>query len=96
MKLGIMQPYLFPYIGYFQLIQSVDKFVLLDDVNYIKKGWINRNLIQVNGSRIALVCTPFMNSVNTHSFRQVFSLAILKQQKIKSKVRERKMIKPSW
>lgn len=43
MKLGIMQPYLFPYIGYFQLIQSVDKFVIHDDVQYIKGGWINRN-----------------------------------------------------
>jgi len=49
MKLAIMQPYLFPYIGYFQLIHTVDKFVLLDDVNYIKKGWINRNRILVNG-----------------------------------------------
>ncbi len=48
MKLAIMQPYLFPYIGYFQLIHSVDKFVLYDDVNFIKKGWINRNNILVN------------------------------------------------
>jgi hypothetical protein len=38
-----MQPYLFPYIGYFQLIEKCDLFVLLDDVNYIKKGYINRN-----------------------------------------------------
>jgi len=45
MKLGIMQPYLFPYIGYFQLINSVDKFVIYDDVNFIKQGWINRNRI---------------------------------------------------
>jgi hypothetical protein len=45
MKLGIMQPYLFPYIGYFQLINSVEKFVIFDDVNYINKGWINRNRI---------------------------------------------------
>lgn len=49
MKLAIMQPYLFPYIGYFQLIQAVDKFVLLDDVNYINRGWINRNRILVQG-----------------------------------------------
>jgi len=48
MKLAIMQPYLFPYIGYFQLIKVVDKFVILDDVNFIKKGWINRNRILVN------------------------------------------------
>ena len=43
MKLAIMQPYFFPYIGYFQLVNSVDKFVFYDDVNYIKSGWINRN-----------------------------------------------------
>ena len=42
-----MQPYLFPYLGYFQLINSVDVFVVYDDVNYIKKGWINRNNILV-------------------------------------------------
>jgi len=44
-----MQPYLFPYIGYFQLINAVDKFIILDSVNYIKSGWINRNRILVNG-----------------------------------------------
>lgn len=44
-----MQPYLFPYIGYFQLIRAVDRFVLYDDVNYIKGGWINRNRILING-----------------------------------------------
>jgi hypothetical protein len=38
-----MQPYLFPYVGYFQLVAAVDKFVFYDDVNYIKNGWINRN-----------------------------------------------------
>lgn len=48
MKVGIMQPYLFPYIGYFQLINAVDKFILFDDVNYINKGWINRNRILLN------------------------------------------------
>jgi len=44
-----MQPYFLPYIGYFQLIAAVDKFVLLDDVNYINRGWINRNRIAVGG-----------------------------------------------
>ena len=47
MKIGIMQPYLFPYIGYFQLINAVNRFVIHDDVQYIKGGWINRNRIQV-------------------------------------------------
>lgn len=44
-----MQPYFLPYIGYFQLIYAVDKFVIYDDVNFIKRGWINRNNILVNG-----------------------------------------------
>ena len=44
-KIAIMQPYLFPYIGYWQLMNTVDIFVSYDDVNYIKKGWINRNNI---------------------------------------------------
>jgi hypothetical protein len=50
MKVAIMQPYAFPYIGYFQLIKAVDVFVFYDDVNFIKKGWINRNKILVNGA----------------------------------------------
>jgi hypothetical protein len=49
MKCAIMQPYLFPYIGYFQMINSVDSFVFYDDVNYIKKGWVNRNRILIQG-----------------------------------------------
>lgn len=48
MRLGIMQPYFLPYIGYFQLINAVDKFVIYDDVNFIKGGWINRNRILLN------------------------------------------------
>lgn len=43
MKIAIMQPYVFPYLGYFQLINAVDLFVFYDDVNFIKKGYINRN-----------------------------------------------------
>lgn len=43
-----MQPYFFPYIGYFQLINAVDKFVVYDDVSFIKNGWINRNKIIMN------------------------------------------------
>lgn len=49
-KLGIMQPYFFPYIGYWQLIKAVDQFVIYDDVNYIKGGWINRNRILLDNS----------------------------------------------
>ncbi|MGJ0359100.1 WbqC family protein [Aliarcobacter cryaerophilus] len=49
MTLAIMQPYLFSYIGYWQLINAVDTFVIFDDVKFIKKGYINRNSILVGG-----------------------------------------------
>jgi hypothetical protein len=45
MRIGIMQPYFFPYLGYFQLINLVDRFILFDDVQYIRHGWIARNRI---------------------------------------------------
>lgn len=49
MRISIMQPYIFPYIGYFHLIEASDKFIFYDDVNFIKRGWINRNRIFLNG-----------------------------------------------
>lgn len=49
MRIGILQPYLLPYIGYFQLIACVDRLVVYDDVKYTKKGWINRNRFQSDG-----------------------------------------------
>lgn len=51
MTLAVMQPYVFPYIGYYQLIQAVDKFVVYDDVAFIKQGWINRNNILLNNQK---------------------------------------------
>lgn len=47
-RIAVMQPYLFPYIGYWQLINAVDEFVVLDDVQYINRGWINRNRILID------------------------------------------------
>lgn len=49
MTIGIMQPYFMPYIGYWQLMAAVDKYVVYDDVNFIKRGWANRNNILLNG-----------------------------------------------
>lgn len=49
MKVAIMQPYFLPYIGYFQLMRAADKFVVYDNIQYTKKGWINRNRILQNG-----------------------------------------------
>lgn len=47
MKLAIMQPYFLPYIGYFQLMNAADEFVVYDNIKFTKKGWINRNRILV-------------------------------------------------
>lgn len=49
MKIGIMQPYFWPYLGYFQLLSAVDRFVIYDNIKYTKKGWINRNRYLCNG-----------------------------------------------
>ena len=54
MKIGIMQPYFFPYLGYWQLMNRVDRYVVLDDVAFIKKGWINRNTIKSNGNPLKI------------------------------------------
>lgn len=49
MQVAIMQPYFLPYIGYFQLINAVDLFIVYDNIEYTKKGWITRNRILQNG-----------------------------------------------
>ena len=65
MIVGIMQPYFFPYIGYFQLIAAVNKFVIYDDVNFIQGGWINRNNILIN-KKSSLFTVPLVKvSSNT-------------------------------
>ena len=61
MKLGIMQPYFFPYIGYWQLMNAVDRYVIYDDVNFIKGGWINRNRILM-GSEVKYFNLPMQGA----------------------------------
>jgi len=66
-KLGIMQPYFFPYLGYYQLARSVDHFVFLDDVSFRRGGFINRNRIMLDGQ-------PFLFSLpvkDASSFRVI-------------------------
>lgn len=54
-SLAVMQPYVFPYLGYFHLVESSDDFVFYDDVNFIKKGWINRNRILLGNNLFTFV-----------------------------------------
>lgn len=68
-----MQPYLFPYLGYYQLIKAVDTFVIYDDVNFIKQGWINRNRILLNG-------TDFMFNIilkGASSFKKINEIEVV-------------------
>ena len=73
-KVAIMQPYLFPYLGYYQLAAAVDQFVFLDDVNYIKSGFVNRNLIDLNGRPHRFVLpvehVSQNRSIKDHSFTE--------------------------
>lgn len=77
MKIAIMQPYLFPYLGYYQLASCVDHFVFYDDVTFIKQGYINRNSIL--GDRAPLRITfPVLDAssnrlISEHSFSKDFS-----------------------
>lgn len=66
-KIAVMQPYLFPYIGYFQLINAVDTYVLFDDVQWIR-GWINRHTILQNGAEEKVTL-----AVNKHSSRDLIN-----------------------
>ncbi len=77
-----MQPYLFPYLGYFQLIKCVDVFVEYDDVNFIKSGWINRNRILLNNKPFLL--TLYLESKS--SYRLVNQTKILQQKENKERL----------
>ncbi|WP_193016640.1 WbqC family protein [Proteus sp. FME41] len=70
MKLAVMQPYLFPYIGYYQLAYCNDIFVFYDDVNYIKNGYINRNSILTKNG-IQLFTLPV---IKASSFKKINEL----------------------
>lgn len=64
-SVAVMQPYFFPYLGYFQLLAHVDVFVVHDDAQYVKQSWINRNRILDHGAA-AYLTLP----VNSRSHRQ--------------------------
>ena len=71
MRIAIMQPYFFPYLGYFQLIHAVDAFVFLDDVAFIKRGWINRNRLALNGKETWFT-VPLENQSQNKTIQNTF------------------------
>jgi hypothetical protein len=83
MKLGIMQPYFFPYLGYFSLINYVDKWIAFDQVQYIYHGWINRNrILHPSGNAWQYINVPLIkHSRNTQINQiQIFNLSACKQR----------------
>lgn len=80
MRLAIMQPYFFPYIGYFQLLHAVDKFVVYDNIEFTKKGWIHRNRILVNGADAYISLTLKKDSDYLHVKDRVLSEGFEKEK----------------
>ncbi|HRL93830.1 MAG TPA: WbqC family protein [Pseudomonas sp.] len=77
MRGAIMQPYFFPYIGYYQLAYAVQKFVFLDDVAFIKQGYINRNSILLGGRShefsLPVAKASSFRAINDHRYIKEYS-----------------------
>ena len=71
MKIAIMQPYLFPYIGYFSLIYNTDRFVFFDTPQYIRKGWINRNRIISSSGEPIYFTVPTQKAARETAINQI-------------------------
>jgi hypothetical protein len=87
MKAAIMQPYLLPYIGYFQLIAAADVFVVYDNIKYTKKGWINRNRYLLNGAD-ATFSVPLRKDSDLLDVRQRAMAADFNRAKLLGQLRE--------
>ena len=86
MKLAIMQPYFVPYLGYWQLLNAVDRFVIYDDVNYITRGWINRNRILINGQPNYLTISVAQSSQNRLINELILNTSLDWQKKLIQKI----------
>jgi len=86
MKVGIMQPYFLPYIGYWQLINAVDVFVVYDNVQYTKKGWFNKNRYLLNG-KDALFSINIQNDSDYLNVNQRYLSPEYKRNKLIAKLR---------
>lgn len=71
MRLAAMQPYFFPYLGYFQLIAAADQFLLYDNLNYIRQGWVHRNRIRLKGGGEFYCAAPLLGASSNVRIRDV-------------------------
>lgn len=84
MKIGIMQPYFLPYIGYFALINAVDKFVYFDNVQYIRRGWVNRNRVKMKNKWL-YITLPIKKAPLSATINEIY---IVDDQKAINKIKE--------
>ena len=66
-----MQPYFMPYIGYFQAISAVDKYILYSNLNFIKEAWMNRNRLLLNDGRIYQFTVPLQHKSSNSLIRDI-------------------------
>lgn len=72
MRLGMMQPYFFPYLGYFGLVHATDHWIVFDTPQYIRRGWVNRNRVLSSGREPwKYVRIPIRKCAPTTSIRDV-------------------------
>jgi hypothetical protein len=95
MKLGIMQPYFLPYIGYFQLINAVDVFVVYDNIEYTKKGWINRNRFLRNGQDV-LFTIPLRKDSDFLNIKERYLAANFDRPKLITQIRSAYIKSPEY
>ena len=71
MKLAVMQPYFMPYLGYFQAIAAVDKYILYDNLTYIKEAWVNRNRIRFRNAKPNYIIVPLANKSSNIQIKDI-------------------------
>lgn len=59
---AVMQPYFFPYAGYFRLVAAADVFVLLDDVQFPRRGWVHRNRLPGDDGELRWLTLPLQKA----------------------------------
>ncbi len=86
-SLAVMQPYFLPYVGYFQLINAADLFIVYDNIKYTKKGWINRNRFLLNG-KDAVFSIPLKKDSDSLDIKDREISADFKKSKLLNQIRE--------
>ena len=98
MRLAIMQPYFFPYLGYFSLIKNTDHLILLDEVQFIRHGWIERNRMLKENDGWLYIQVPIKKDKGRNTLIKNIEVnnSLPWKEKILSQVRHYKNIAPNY